>query len=250
MPRGEQHGHRRTLVVGAGLTGAALGCIARRAGRSTFVVSADRPASQATALASGAVHGVGPPGERNLWTRLPVAAHEAAAVRARRGFELLQEVLLAAPRRVGYTRLPHELHAAAPADGEWLEQAARILSGAGWPLRVEERDDGVVLVREQDALVNPRRLTFELLHRARALGATVRLGVAYRGVERETPEGLVVRLFNPTDEAIVETIECPQPIRGAQRIDLEGRQLEVLKPSGGSVRTSLATKQIVTLRLS
>lgn len=189
-----EHGHRRTLVVGAGMTGATLAYLSARAGAPTALVSVDRPCSQATALASGVVHGLGPPGERRSWTHLSAEAHQVSARRARRGCEVLQDVLLAAPRSVGYVRLPHELHSSFAGDALWIENVGQALAANGWPTRLEERPGGPVLVRAEDATVDPRRLTFELLRQAKALGATVRLGVACRGIQGESPEGLLVRL--------------------------------------------------------
>jgi alpha-mannosidase len=61
--------------------------------------------------------------------------------------------------------------------------------------------------------------------------------------------GLIVRMFNPNDETVVETLRCAQPIRMAERIDLEGNRLEVLTISADGIRTSLAARQIVSLRL-
>ncbi len=181
-------------MVGAGLTGAALAYISARSGAQTALVSVDRPSSQATALAAGTVHGLGPPGEVFAWPHLSAEAHEAAALRRRRGYEVLQGIVLASPRSVGLQRLPHEVHFTAGSDAPWLAKGAAVVAAHGWPTRLEERASGPVLVRAEDATVNPRRLTFELLRQARGLGATVRLSAAFRGVRGETPEGLEVQL--------------------------------------------------------
>jgi len=63
-------------------------------------------------------------------------------------------------------------------------------------------------------------------------------------------QGCIVRLFNPTDETISETLECPHPIRSAEHVDLEGRPVAALPVSGGRVSLSLDPRQIVTLRLA
>jgi hypothetical protein len=75
-----------------------------------------------------------------------------------------------------------------------MEKAATLLEANGWPTRLEERGGAPVLVRRRDALLSPRRLTFELLRQAKQAGVHVHLGVAYRGVRGETPEGLLVQL--------------------------------------------------------
>ena len=183
-----------TLVVGAGLTGAALAYVLARAGRPAILVSVDRPASQGTALASGVVHGIGPPGEPYSWVRLPQAAHEKSAQRARAGYHLLQDVLLAAPRACGLVRTTHKLRPPMSGDAGWVEKTLNLLVAGGWPVDVEELGNGPELVRRGDALVNPRRLTFEMLRQARVAGLRLCLGTPFRGIVREDPGGLVVRL--------------------------------------------------------
>ncbi|MBI4580158.1 MAG: glycoside hydrolase family 38, partial [Planctomycetes bacterium] len=69
----------------------------------------------------------------------------------------------------------------------------------------------------------------------------------HRGRDRDA---LIVRMFNPTDEAVVETLICPGPVRAAQRVDLEGNVLAVASVSGDRVTTSLAARQIVTLAIA
>lgn len=187
-----------TLVVGAGLSGAALALLSASSGTPTILVSADRPASQATALARGIVHGVGPPGDALSWTRLTADVHASAAARAARGYDLLRSILLAAPRTVGLARIAHEVRPAHGCDATWTARALACLRAAGWPVEGDDRPDGGVIVRRHDALLDPRRLTFELLRQARARGARVRLGVAYRGVEDWRAVVLRVRLDTAT----------------------------------------------------
>jgi alpha-mannosidase len=62
-------------------------------------------------------------------------------------------------------------------------------------------------------------------------------------------EGWIVRMFNPTDETIAETLECPQPIHSAERVDLEGRPITGVPVSGCRVTLPLNARQIVTVRL-
>lgn len=63
-------------------------------------------------------------------------------------------------------------------------------------------------------------------------------------------EALVVRMFNPSEQAIEETITLPQDIHAAERIDLEGKSKESLRPAGKSVKVPLGAKQIVTVRIT
>lgn len=67
--------------------------------------------------------------------------------------------------------------------------------------------------------------------------------------EQKGVEGLVVRMFNPTEQAIEETIELPREIQSAERIDLEGKSKEALKPAGSRLTIRLGAKQIVTVRV-
>ncbi len=62
-------------------------------------------------------------------------------------------------------------------------------------------------------------------------------------------EGLIVRMFNPTGQAIEDAIELSHEIQSAERIDLEGKSREQLKPAGNRVRVHLGPKQIVTVRI-
>ncbi|HOW19527.1 MAG TPA: glycosyl hydrolase-related protein, partial [Phycisphaerae bacterium] len=62
-------------------------------------------------------------------------------------------------------------------------------------------------------------------------------------------EALIVRMFNPTDQAIEDGIELPHEIQSAERVDLEGKSKEQLKPAGNRVKVRLGPKQIVTVRV-
>jgi alpha-mannosidase len=62
-------------------------------------------------------------------------------------------------------------------------------------------------------------------------------------------EGVVVRMFNPTEQAIEESITLPHQIHSAERIDLEGTSKEAIKPAGSQLKVRLGAKQIVTVRI-
>jgi alpha-mannosidase len=63
------------------------------------------------------------------------------------------------------------------------------------------------------------------------------------------PEGLVVRMFNPTERTIEEVLQLAEPVAAAVQTDLEGRGLGEMEVAGNAVRISLAPKQILTMRL-
>jgi glycine/D-amino acid oxidase-like deaminating enzyme len=181
---------RRILVVGAGLTGASLAWLAAKRGHEVTVVSSDRPASQATALAPGLVHGFGLPGGLAEWTELRDEDGLRAAGRDRLGYDLLRDVVLASRRPTGFLRCPHLVVADTDLAEERVDRAAGRLRELGFPVERREHGGSSALVREDDALVDPRRLTFELLHRARASGARVQLGVACLGLRRRAEGGV------------------------------------------------------------
>ena len=175
---GYHESRRRVLVVGAGLTGASLAWLAAARGHEVLVVSSDRPASQATALAPGLVHGFGLPGGLAAWTALSDEDGLLAARRDRHGYDLLRQVILASHRPTGFFRCAHLVVADSGLEEERVDRAAARLEELGFPVQRREHAGSAALVREDDALVHPRRLTFELLYRARAAGARIRLGVA------------------------------------------------------------------------
>lgn len=175
MTSGKGSATRRALVVGAGLTGAALAWMAVRAGYRTVVVSSDRPATQATALTPGVVHGVGPPGDPILWSRMALEEHRLAQLRSRRGYAFLRQALLGTPRSVGLGRMKHEIWMDREYDARAAAAVAEMLAESGAPVRLLRREAGASLVREPDSIVSRRRLTFELLRQARERGATLRV---------------------------------------------------------------------------
>lgn len=180
------------LIVGAGLTGACLAWLAAKAGRQVSLVSVDRPASQTTALAPGVVHGLGPPGSLADWFHASDDELERAAATSRRGFELLQELLLGTGRPTDYRVHRHRLTPTTDIDPRALGDLVERMVRSGFSLRVEEEGARIHLLRDRDALISLRGLTFALLYRARDLGASLRLGITYRGFRREGGRGFVV----------------------------------------------------------
>lgn len=183
---------KSVLVVGAGIAGAAFVWTATRAGMKATLVSADRPASQATALIAGIVHGLGPPGNLLFWSRLPREALMSAGKRARYGYNLLREVLLGGIHPSGLARYPHQVQDLEDTSPTHTNQLVATLQDAGFPVRRVSEGEGPVLVRDRDAVLNPRRLTFELLRQARNRGARIQLGRGFRGILEESPEGVLV----------------------------------------------------------
>lgn len=182
----------RILVVGAGITGAAMVWTAARAGMNVTLVSADRPASQATALIAGIVHGLGPPGNLFQWGRLPPDALSAAGRRSRAGYDLLREVLLNGVHPSGMARFPHSVVDLDQTNHTHWENLAVALRAAGFPVTFENGEGNPVLVRGRDALLNPRRLTFELLRQARQRGAQIQVGRTYQGISADGSQGVRV----------------------------------------------------------
>lgn len=174
MAAGDEH--KSWLIVGAGLTGAAVAWLAARRGVSTTIVSLDRPGSQGTALCAGVVHGLGPAGGFQTWAHSTPGDLARAAQRARLGFEVLRSALLEAPRACGYAPIAH--HAVLPAsiDAARVEPVVAALCAAGFPVHCNRDTGAWQIVRNRDAVISLRRLSFELLHAARRRGATLRLG--------------------------------------------------------------------------
>ena len=165
-----------TLIVGTGLTGAMLAWLASHAGRDVLVVSSDRPSSQGTALAAGVVHGLGPPGGPLEWLEMSEVDFADALRRDRKGYDDLREVLIRARRPVGFIRRSHECVLSKATQAKKFLEAESRMRAAGFPVESYHREDGVLLRRSHDAVVNPRRLTFALLSQARAVGARILLG--------------------------------------------------------------------------
>jgi glycine/D-amino acid oxidase-like deaminating enzyme len=175
------------LVVGAGLTGASLAWLSAERGDTVTLISSDRPASHDTALAPGLVRGVGLEGGFASWQELSEDDAKRAIRRDRRGYELLRELVLASRRPTGFVRCPHLLLASPRATEEEAQRAASRLCELGFPVQPREHGGSPALCREDDALIHPRRLTFEMLRRARSLGADIRLGTVCRDLRPGQP---------------------------------------------------------------
>ncbi len=171
----EQH-RESWLIVGAGLTGAAIAWLAARQGVAVTVVSLDRPASQGTALSSGTVHGLGPAGGFRSWQRASQHDLQRAARRAALGFEVLRSALLESSRACGYTPTTHHLTLPPSIDAASVKPVVDALQSAGFPVRLASDANHCKLVRDREAVVSLRRLGFELLRGARCRGAQLRLG--------------------------------------------------------------------------
>jgi glycine/D-amino acid oxidase-like deaminating enzyme len=174
------------LVVGAGLTGASLAWLSAERGDTVTLISSDRPASHGTALAPGLVRGIGLEGGFAAWHELSDEEGRRAARRDQRGYDLLRDLVLASRRPTGFFRCSHMLLAGAEETGE-VERAVARLRELGFPVRCREHGGALALCREDDALVHPRRLTFEMLRRARLLGADIRLGTVCRDLRPGQP---------------------------------------------------------------
>ncbi|MBP7147350.1 MAG: FAD-binding oxidoreductase [Acidobacteria bacterium] len=194
MPPGRTSESPRTLIVGAGLTGALLAWICSREGDPPFVCSIDRPASQGTALSAGVVRGLGPPGGPTSWARATPEHLAAFARRARTGYDLLREALLATRRPVGLLRCRHAVRMPPSADPALARRLEIALTAAGYEVHRETGEFGDELVREDDAVLSARRLTFELLRLAAARGTQLELNCAFRGIRQETGAEVVVNL--------------------------------------------------------
>ncbi len=204
----------RLLVVGGGLAGAAAAWLATRAGHGVTVVSIDRPASQATSLEPGIVHGVGPSGTLLQWSRMPDSVLRASAERTRRGYALLTEALFGAHRSCGLRRCPHVVLAPHTLDRTSLGAVVDRLDAAGFSLRLEETGGQLVLVRAHDAILEPRRLTFELLRAAAREGARIELGRAFGRVLRNESHKVDVELAGGVEEYSGLILATGRPLAG------------------------------------
>lgn len=245
----EHHRNASLLVAGAGLTGAAVAWLAARAGIATLVVSDERPATQGSALFPGVVRGLGPPEDFDRWARASAAERKAVQRREELGMDLLRELLLRAKRDVGFRRIAHLAESAPGMPPERVEEAGAALSDAGFGVRVEGRNGTGILVRERDAMLDRRRLTFELLRAARGLGAELSIPQTLRDLGRVTPEGRHFELARGSRvfDAVVWAGDDPYPGESGagsylrrsvlvQVMDAGEEQLDlVLQTAGGAV---------------
>ncbi len=67
---------------------------------------------------------------------------------------------------------------------------------------------------------------------------------------RRDGNGLVVRMFNPTEAPIRETLEWVEPIKKLEQTDLEGNSLAQLAADGNRAALTLAPRQILTLHIT
>jgi mannosylglycerate hydrolase len=66
----------------------------------------------------------------------------------------------------------------------------------------------------------------------------------------EDGEGLVLRLFNPTEKTLSGTVKTFRRIRAAHSVTLEEEPVRKLTPKGSSLRMKVPKKKIVTLKLT
>lgn len=66
---------------------------------------------------------------------------------------------------------------------------------------------------------------------------------------RPESEFLELRLFNPGDKALTETLTLHEPMKSAALTNLEGRELEMLKVNGNRVDIPLPPRKIVTVAI-
>jgi alpha-mannosidase len=67
--------------------------------------------------------------------------------------------------------------------------------------------------------------------------------------QSEDGKGFVVRIFNPTGDAIKATLTFARQVTSAKQVTLEETLLEALKPSGNRLAVKLGPKKIVTLKV-
>ena len=67
--------------------------------------------------------------------------------------------------------------------------------------------------------------------------------------QSEDRKGFVVRIFNPTGDAIKATLTFARQVASARQVTLEETLLEALKPSGNRLAVKLGPKKIVTLKV-
>ncbi|GAB4222097.1 MAG: hypothetical protein Kow0062_17930 [Acidobacteriota bacterium] len=164
---------RRVLVVGVGLTGAALAWLAARAGHEVVVTAAT--GGRHPELASGPAVLRGTILPEPLFADVPLrpagASVDALADTAGRGERRVIEALMAASRSCGVRPLAFERRFAGRGAEERAGDVERLLRACGSAPHVERTADGDMRVVSDDLLVDTRRLAFELLRLARRAGA-------------------------------------------------------------------------------
>ena len=150
---------------------------------------------------------------------------------------------------MGFRRIAHLAESAPGTPPERIAEAGAALSDAGFVVSVERRNGTGILVRERDAMLDRRRLTFELLRAACKLGAELSIPETLRGLGRVTPEGRELELAGGARlfDAVVWAGDDPYPgeygagsyLRRSvlvQVMDAGEEQLElVLQTAGGAV---------------
>jgi alpha-mannosidase/mannosylglycerate hydrolase len=63
-------------------------------------------------------------------------------------------------------------------------------------------------------------------------------------------EGLIVRMFNPYDNPVNDSLGLAQSVKSVERIDLEGNKIGAQRASGKTIKVAMKPKQIVTLRIT
>jgi len=165
------------IVVGAGITGAAVAAHLARNGVSTLVLEAgDQPAYGATGSSGGLVRAYDPD---------PAIAELALASLVRYADPSEWASATAPLHKVGAVTLAAPEHVGA------FESAAAALRAAGWPAEVVTgvnevlgvvTNGAVALVEHGAGWVDPVRVTGDLLDQATAAGADVRFGTRVTGV--------------------------------------------------------------------
>ncbi len=172
MTAGRVRRSRRLLIVGVGLTGAALAWLAARAGHDVLMAPSGRSGRPGFPAGGAVVRGTVFPEPLSSHS-LPEGPSSGAALAAmmRRGEQVLFEALMAGGRSCGLRSIRSERHFAGP-DAEVRAGAlAALLRETGADPILETNGNAVVVRREDDLLLSTRRLTFELLRLARRAGA-------------------------------------------------------------------------------
>lgn len=165
------------VIVGAGITGAAVAAHLARDGLSTVVLEAgDRLGRGATGSSGGLVRAFDPD---------PAIAALALASLVRYADPTAWASVSAPLHKVGAVTLD------APEHTDAFESAAEALRAAGWPAEVVTGADEVLGVRTAGAValvepdagwVDPVRVTADLLDQATASGAEIRFGTRVTGL--------------------------------------------------------------------